>query len=156
MNINEENQKILVQEMELIKADILQVYNASGKKASGEFERGLEIEYGADKAILKGYEYLAGRRAGKQPPIQAIEKWLNAKGIKPLEDKMKVSTLAYLIARKIAREGTKKESQLLIYKQVVTPERIDEIINKITQINVSLFVWELNEMLSTLDQNNND
>lgn len=156
MNINEENQKILVQEMELIKADILQVYNASGKKVSGEFERGLEIEYGADTAKLKGYEYLAGRRAGKQPPIQAIEKWLNAKGITPIESSMTVSTLAYLIARKIAKEGTKKESQLLIYKQVVTPERIDSIIQKITQINVTTFIWELNEMLSSLDQNSND
>lgn len=154
MNIEDENQRILVEEMEAIKADILAVYNASGKRTSGEFERGLELKFEPNKASLLGYEYLAGRRAGKMPPIEAIEKWLNTKGIKPIEDNMKVSTLAFLIARKIAEEGTRKESQLMIYKQVITPQRIQEIMTKITQINVQLFTWELNEMLSTLDENN--
>lgn len=154
MNIEDENQRILIEEMEAIRVDILAVYNASGKRTSGEFEQGLELKYEPNKASLFGYEYLAGRRAGKMPPIESIEKWLNQKGIKPIESAMKISTLAYLIARKIAGEGTKKESQLLIYKQVITPERIQDIMTKITQINIQLFVWELNEVLSTLEQNN--
>lgn len=152
-SIEEQNQKILVEEMESIKADILTVYNASGKRTSGEFERGLELKFEPEKATLLGYEYLAGRRAGKMPPIKAIEDWLNAKGIKPIEDNMKVSTLAFLIARKIAKEGTRKESHLMIYKQVITPQRIQDIMTKITQINVQLFVWELNEILSSLEDN---
>lgn len=153
MNIEDENQRILIEEMEAIKADILAVYNASGKRTSGEFEQGLELKYEPNQASLLGYEYLAGRRAGKMPPIEAIEKWLIRKGIKPIESAMKISTLAYLIARKISREGTKKESQLQIYKQVITPERIQNIMTKISQINVQLFVWELNEMLGSLEQN---
>lgn len=153
MNIEDENQRILIEEMEAVKADILAVYNASDKRTSGEFEQGLELKYEPNKASLLGYEYLAGRRAGKMPPIEAIEKWLIQKGIKPIESAMKISTLAYLIARKISREGTKKESQLQIYKQVITPERIQNIMTKISQINVQLFVWELNEMLGSLEQN---
>jgi hypothetical protein len=153
MNIEDENQRILIEEMEAIKADILAVYNASGKRTSGEFEQGLELKYEPNKARRLGYEYLAGRRAGKMPPIEAIEKWLVQKGIKPIESAMKISTLAYLIARKISREGTKKESQLQIYKQVITPERIQNIMTKISQINIQLFVWELNEMLSSLEDN---
>ncbi|OXA85200.1 hypothetical protein [Flavobacterium hibernum] len=153
MNIEDENQRILIEEMEAIKADILAVYNASGKRTSGEFENGLELKYEPNKATLFGYEYLAGRRAGKMPPIEAIEKWLEQKGIKPIESTMKISTLAYLIARKIAKEGTRKESQLQIYKQVITPQRIQDIMTKISQINVQLFVWELNQMLGSLEEN---
>ncbi|PWB24648.1 hypothetical protein [Flavobacterium sp. HTF] len=153
MNIEDENQRIVIEEMESIKADILTVYNASGKRTSGEFEQGLELKYEPNKASLLGYEYLAGRRGGKMPPIEAIEKWLTQKGIKPIESAMKISTLAYLIARKIAKDGTRKESQLMIYKQVITPERIQNIMTKISQINVQLFVWELNQMLSSLEEN---
>lgn len=139
--------------MELLKADIITVYNASGKKVSGEFEKGLEVAYAPDSAKLSGYVYLAGRKAGKQPPIQAIENWLKAKGIKPIEDNMKISTLAFLIARKIAKEGTKKENHLAIYDQVITPQRIQEIFEKINQINVAAFTNEITIMIQKLVEN---
>jgi hypothetical protein len=149
----ETNAKIIQQEMELLKADIIAVYNASGKKVSGEFEKGLELSYGPDSAKLTGYVYLAGRKAGKQPPIQAIENWLIAKGIKPIEDNMKISTLAFLIARKIAKEGTKKENHLAIYDQVITPQRIQEIFEKINQINVIAFTNEITILIQKLVEN---
>lgn len=145
--------EIIQQEMELLKADIIAAYNASNKKTTGEFEKGLELAYGPDSAKLTGYVYLAGRKAGKQPPIQAIENWLKAKGIKPIEDKMKISTLAFLIARKIAKEGTKKENHLAIYDQVITPERIQEIFEKINQINVEAFTNEITIMIQKLVTN---
>jgi hypothetical protein len=148
-----DNNKIIKEEMELLKLDIIAVYNASGKRTTGEFEKGLELVYAPDSAKLFGYVYLAGRKAGKQPPIQAIEKWLNAKGIKPLEAKMKVSTLAYLIARKIAKEGTNAENHLAIYNQVITPERIQEIFEKINQINVAAFTNEVTIMIKKLTVN---
>ena len=137
---DDENEKLLQTEMESLREDILAVYEASGKKVSGEFEKGLEVLYQPNKAFLFGYEYLGGRRGGKAPPIKAIEDWLNAKGIKPIETSMKVSTLAYLISRKIAREGTKKENNLAIYTQVITPQRIDEILEKINKLNVNAFI----------------
>lgn len=143
MLTQDENQKLLHDEMEALKAEILAAYNASGKRTSGAFEEGLQVEYNNLSAVLKGYTYLSGRRAGKQPPIQAIEDWINAKGIKPLEEKMKISTLAYLIARKIAEKGTDPTRHLKVYSEVITPERIDQILNKIQQLNANAFITEV-------------
>lgn len=149
MLTSDENLQLLQTEMNLLRDEILEVYNNSGKKTTGEFERGLEIEYSTSKAILKGFEYLAGRRPGKQPPIQAIEKWLDDKGIRPIEARMSVSTLAYLIARKIAKEGTKKENNLAIYSQVITPQRIDQILQKTQTLNANAFVQEVTALITT-------
>jgi hypothetical protein len=101
MSVN--NDALIKFEMEALKADIITVYNASGKRTSGEFEKGLELSYGPNAAILSGYVYLAGRVAGKQPTAP-IEAWLKAKGITPLDSKMKISTLAFLIARKLVKK----------------------------------------------------
>ena len=143
-----ENDALLKEEMEQLRLDILAVYNASGKRTSGEFEKGLETLYQPNKAFLFGYEYLGGRRPGKQPPIKAIEDWIKAKGIKPIEDKMSISSLAYLIARKIANEGTKKENNLAIYSKVITPERIDSILSKIDKLNANAFIQDVTGMIT--------
>ncbi|PZR18852.1 MAG: hypothetical protein DI539_16060 [Flavobacterium psychrophilum] len=144
----EENEKILKDEMEKLREEILTVYNASGKRTTGEFEKGLEIEYNGLTAVLKGYQYLSGRRAGKMPPIKAIEDWIKAKGLKPVEDKITTSSLAFLIARKIAQEGTNKENNLQIYSQVITPQRIDQIIKRINSLNVSAFINEVQTIIT--------
>lgn len=129
--------------MESIKTDILQLYSSSGKKTTEEFVKGLQIEHNGLTAVLKGYTYLGGRRAGKQPPIKAIEDWIKAKGIKQLEDKLSISSLAFLIARKIAKEGTDKERHLQVYSQVITPERIQRILDRVSQLNANAFVQEV-------------
>lgn len=46
-----------------------------------------------------------GRGPGKFPPIQAIQHWMEVKHIVPREDRT-VPQVSYLIARKIAKEGT--------------------------------------------------
>lgn len=46
-----------------------------------------------------------GRRAGKFPPLHAIQSWMEVKHIVPRENRT-VPQVSYLIARKIAREGT--------------------------------------------------
>jgi hypothetical protein len=147
------NDVVIKEEFEAIKADIIALYNAGGKRTSGEFESGLEIVYNTNSATLSGYLYLAGRIAGKQPPIDAIEKWLIQKGIKPIDDKMKISSLAFLIARKIAREGTNKENHQYVYDEVITPERIQMILDKLTKINVTSFVNEVTVMIEKMVQN---
>lgn len=147
------NDEIIAEEMEALKVDIIAAYESSGKKVSGEFAKGLEIKYSPNRATLLGYVYLAGRVAGKMPPIQAIEKWLIQKGIKPIEDKMKISTLAFLIARKIAKNGTRKENHLAIYDQIITPERIDKILDRINKINITAFTNEVTIMIEKLVTN---
>lgn len=139
----EENDKILKEEMEALRQEILLLYNASGKKTTGEFEKGLEIKYQPKEATLYGYEYLAGRRAGKQPPIKAIEDWIQAKGINPIEKEMTTSTLAFLIARKIAEKGTDPARHLKVYSQVITPARIDEILERISNLNANSFIEQV-------------
>ncbi len=148
-----DNEKVLREELEALKAEIISVYNGSGKRTSGEFEQGLEVQANGDSASLWGYLYLGGRAAGKMPPIDAIEKWIEAKGIKPIEDKMKASSLAYLIARKIAREGTNPENHLYIYNQVITPERIEQILEKLNKVNVTAFVKEVTTTIQKLVNN---
>lgn len=64
------------------------------------------------KVVLRGVDYLNmiedGRRAGKMPPLRAILNWIEIKPILPRPEYDKDITnnqLAFLIARKIGREG---------------------------------------------------
>lgn len=149
----DDNDRIIKEEFEAIKADIIALYNAGGKRTSGEFENGLQVDYRTDGATLSGYVYLAGRIAGKQPPTKAIEDWLIQKGIQPIEEKMKISTLAYLIARKIGQKGTNKENHQYVYDEVITPERIQSILDRITKINVTAFINEVTVTIEKLVTN---
>jgi hypothetical protein len=148
-----ENDKIIKEEFENLKADIVEAYYDGGKETTGEFEKGLQLSFAPNKGNLSGYLYLAGRAAGKMPPIKAIEEWLKAKGIQPLEKAMKISSLAYLIARKIAREGTDEERHQHIYDQVITPDRIQTILERINKINVNWFIDEVKAELEKLVTN---
>ena len=49
-----------------------------------------------------------GRRPGKMPPVSAIEEWITRRRIvpEPNTSTPNVTSLAYVIARKIGREGT--------------------------------------------------
>jgi hypothetical protein len=81
-----------------------------------------------------------GRKAGKQPPTAEIKKWLQTPNVKSkfgqenrdlslrtLKD-YQLNGLAYVIARKIGKEGTKATH---FYSAVVTPERIDQLLSDI-------------------------
>lgn len=71
---------------------------------------------------------------GKMPPVKAIEEWIQAKGIRPLEKKISVSSLAYAIAHKIGREGTRRfkaGGKPEFIDAVITAERIQDIIDKV-------------------------
>ncbi|MDG3581758.1 hypothetical protein [Galbibacter pacificus] len=138
-----DNNKIIEDELNAIRDDILTLYNNSNKRTSGQFEKDLTIELGNNMGSLLGNMTLQGRKAGKQPPIEAIEQWIEEKGIKPLEEKMSTSTLAYLIARKIGQEGTDKENHLYVYDKIITPDRIQSIIDRLTVFNAQMFINEV-------------
>jgi len=140
-------------EIEAILEDIRQLYKASGKRTSGRFEEGLEAVYGDNKATIKGYTYLAGRRAGKQPPVENIKEWIIKNGIKPLKDEMTVTSLAWAISKNIAKRGTNEVNHLKIYEQVITPQRINDIINKVSKFNVNYFINEMVTSLELLEKN---
>ena len=152
--------EIIKEEIEAILSDILTVYEQSGRKASGQFAEGLEAVYEPNKATIKGFIYLAGRgktknkgKAGEPTVKEQILKWLKTRGIKPLEEGMKLSSLAYLIARKIHKEGTNRSDWLRVYEQVITPERIQKIIRRVSVLNVNRIVSEIRASLEVLAKN---
>ena len=101
------SQQIFQEEFEAIKIDLAKKHVELGMKASGQWESSLEVESGVDFGRVIGEPYteqlVNGRKPGKFPPIKAIEKWIVDKGIiANIEGNIKVSSLAFLIARKTA------------------------------------------------------
>lgn len=132
---------ILKAEISSIMNDIVALYEQSGKKVTEEFARGLSAGYKHNEATIRGYVYLAGRPAGKMPPVAAILEWVKNRGLKPRSGT--VRNLAYAIAKKIGEEGTRKESVMKIYEQVITDARINEIVEKVSILNVNRIVDEI-------------
>lgn len=129
---------ILKKEFDSIIVDLKAKHIQLGMKASGKWVEGLEnVSSGTTgKVIGEDYTYqlVNGRKEGKFPPVEAIKQWIIDKGIvNKIKGEISVSSLAFLIARKIAREGTKYYQQggTDLVDSVVTPERIQSIINKV-------------------------
>ena len=78
---------------------------SSGKSASSIRK---DVEETSGQLFGDGYFYQQrhGRKPGKFPPIDDMLNWIRAKGITPRDDKTTERQLAFLFARKIAREGT--------------------------------------------------
>lgn len=75
--------------------------------SDGDLE--MKINFGDDFGELVGNHYwyylVHGRKPGKMPPIDSIQEWVEKKGIVP-DGNISLRSLAFLIARKIGREGT--------------------------------------------------
>jgi hypothetical protein len=143
---------VLKKEIDLLMEDIIEVYEKSGKKVTGQFAEGLDPIYSNDgeKVELFGYPYLAGRRKGKMPPVQEIEKWVVNKGIASLG--VESSGIAWAISKKIAEEGTDNKSHLPIYELVLNAERMDSIIEKVSQFHLDYFVNEVTTRIMMISQ----
>lgn len=130
---------LLLKEFEDLKKDLILAYDAKGMRASGKFADSLEvIQQSANKIQLWGEDYAqqleTGRLAGRFPPIAPIEQWIKDKGIASrIEGQITVSSLAFLIARKIAREGWKREGYggVELISDVITNERMQNIIDNV-------------------------
>lgn len=148
---------LLKKEFELIRDELVKRHDELKMRASGKWAKSLEIEItqtdGKSIAKILGEHYteqlVFGREPGKFPPVQDIEQWIIDKGIKPFDDKMKVSTLAFLIARKIAEEGTQyyKDGGTDLVESVITPQRIQKIIDQVKEINLETFTSNMLEQL---------
>lgn len=144
---------ILKEEFELIKKELIKRYDELGMRASGKFASGLEVNQNGLNATLLGYKYSEqlefGRRSGKMPPSDAIKQWIIDKGLASrIQGKISISSLAYLIARKIAREGwdRKEFGGVELISQVVTPERIQKILNRIETTYIPIITNEIKLM----------
>jgi len=146
-------------EIEQLKLDLIKKYNDLGMKASGEWEKQLEyfVKYTA-KIVLVEYfgldytEYLTkGRKNGGFPPINVIRKWIDDKGITP-KDNISKDSLAFLIARKIAREGTNyfKQGGTDLIDGVITQERINTIAEAYGRSILTKFTLDINQQLQRI------
>ena len=137
----------LKNELELVSADLTKRYDELGMRASGQWDREKEVTAKESGTILTGkilgLEYTGalqfGRKPGKFPPIDRIEQWIQDKRI---TSDIPTRSLAFLIARKISEEGTRyfKQGGTDLIDSVITPERIDEIVDKVGLLYVDVIV----------------
>ena len=131
-------QQILNREFNLIKEDLIKKHVELGMKSSGEWINSLEVFSTNERGKITGKEYtnqlVRGRKPGKFPPIDAIKNWIVDKGIvNKIKGDITVSSLAFLIARKIAREGTNyfQQGGTDLVDAVITEQRIQSIIDMV-------------------------
>lgn len=113
MVTRDDARKILSDELQALRQKIIENHLRAGQKASGKTIASLRIEVDADGGTLFGRKAFGtletGRRGGRVPKgfYRIILQWMQDKGIQVEKPK----SFAYLVARKIAREGTQ------LYKQ---------------------------------------
>jgi hypothetical protein len=91
-----------------------------------------------------------GRKAGKMPPVSAIEKWMKVKPVRLRNEKgfikqtpEKVRAVAYQIARSIGKNGIAPFPYYDDAIRDVLDERRDEIIQAIEkEIDIRLKTWQ--------------
>lgn len=148
-----ENELILQKEFESLKTDIIALYDAKGMRASGDFANSLKVEVTSDQsgstAILHGNSYAEQLDSGREPTkngntggptvYEQILEWIVDKGIQPIENDISISSLAFLITRKIHRDGWKREKHggVDLISGVITPQRVQQIIEKVTVVNIT-------------------
>lgn len=127
--------KIVDEELNALRQRIIDNHLKAGQKASGKTIASLRVEADDNGGVLYGRKAFGtlekGRRGGRVPKgfYQIIYQWMQDKGIRVERPK----SFAYLVARKIAREGTKLYRQGGrddIYSNEI-PKAVDNIGDKI-------------------------
>lgn len=104
---------ILDEELESLRQRIIENHIRAGQKASGKTISSLRVDVNDNQGTLFGRQAFGvletGRKPGKVPKgfYQTIQQWVKDKGIQVENPK----SFAYLVARKIAREGTELHRQ---------------------------------------------
>lgn len=100
--------ELVASELEALKQRIIENHRSAGQVASGRTIASLKVEITEDGGVLWGRSPFGtletGRKGGKVPAgfWKIIRQWMDDKGIQV----EKPDSFAYLVARKIAREGT--------------------------------------------------
>lgn len=136
MITKEDARKVVSEELESLRQRIIENHLRAGQKASGRTVASLHVETDNDGGILFGRKAFGtletGRRGGKVPKgfYHIIYQWMQDKGIQVEKPK----SFAYLVARKIAREGTKLYRQGGrddIYSNEI-PKTTESVLSRIT------------------------
>jgi hypothetical protein len=144
-----------------LKFDLVAEYDKQKRRASGKFEEGLKLIGTNTSAEILGYEYSGAMEFGRKPSTTgppkgqgvlqtAIEQWIKDKGIKA-SDGISESSLAFLITRKIHREGWKASNQFgatgNLLSNIITEERIQELIDSVFLLNIEQIQSEILNLL---------
>ena len=141
---------ILTSEGKDIVKDLQNSMSSKGLNASGKTSKSIasKVEETLTKAILtitanRSIGALQhGRRPGRMPPRDAIREWIDSKPIS-LTGGMTKDQLAYLIQRKIGREGIKVPNRFNpggVISDVINDELINSIFKKIKLASVNRLV----------------
>lgn len=136
MNESRNEAKVVIgEELHKLRKVIIAHHLENGQKASGRTERSLRIEFSEDTGALYGRQAFGvletGRTGGKVPKefTQIILQWIKDKGIQVERPK----SFAYLVARKISKEGTKLHREggsVDVYSQEI-PKTVKCILNRL-------------------------
>ena len=106
-----EVQNIIFEELEDLRKRIISNIDSTGRKASGRTSGSMHTDISENRGILFGRMAFGtletGRKSGKVPAgfYQIIKQWVIDKGIS-FDSQSERNSFAYLVSRKIAREGT--------------------------------------------------
>jgi len=137
-----------------VSTDIQNKQKEQGRVASGKSLAAYEVEVDEFSGKLYGINYVGtletGRKAGRVPKFfrTIILEWMNQKSLFQAESESKRKSIAYLIARKIANDGTKLHrdgGKSGVLSTVVTEQRINMFSNEILE---SLQNDTLNQMVA--------
>jgi hypothetical protein len=149
--------QVLSREFEALKTDLIQAYDAKGMRASGKFADSLEVRVDGLKAQLWGESYAQQLETGRRPdgsgtgpqwqnPTEDIIQWIKDKGIaNRIEGEISISSLAFLILRKIRSEGWKREQHggVELISEVVTEQRMQKIIDEVGAEQALIYSTEI-------------
>lgn len=120
--------ELVSSELEALKQRIIENHRSAGQVASGRTIASLKVEMTEDGGVLWGRSAFGtletGRKPGKVPAgfWKIIRQWMDDKGIQV----EKPDSFAYLVARKIANEGTQLFREGGFYK-IYSPEVKDTV-----------------------------
>jgi len=134
--------QIFNREADQLIADLIAEYDKLGLRASGNFAKSLRKEVTNTRMTIYGPPYADQMQNGRRPTMnegdgsvrERILEWIRIKPITPSDPKTTVEQLAFLIARKIHRDGITVPNQYNpggVISNVITEDRINEIIKKV-------------------------
>lgn len=157
-NLNIEIEGVLKIEFEKLKQDLLNAYNSKGMVASGNWGNSLKNTTSGTVGTLRAAQYTEqlqdGRKPGSFPPVDQIRAWVVQKGLVSASAKQsKINSVAYLVSRKIAKEGWKRKDHggVNLVSDVITPERVQEIIDKVGITSTIAITTELTNQLKQIN-----
>ena len=139
----------IVVELQSIKSELIKKYREKGMKASGKWEATLNIQMTNISGAIFGQDYTEYLEHGQPAGIventdsfrKVIEQWIIDKKI---QSDTSVSSLAFLIARKIANQGWDRADYggVNLISEVLTPQRIQQMFDRLGKaVGVEYAEW---------------